>query len=188
MKALRIILKILLFVFLMLTHSAAASYGENSPSQSDLINFVSWNKSSPLFSIERSKNKNYIQYQVRLGENSDLPDSSPVAVYWVLENGGQEELTSIERKFAYGIDSQEKLEENRFRIHLVALKDRDIIVEKMNGSYRAVVYINGKPSILERIYVESKERLTGLPKVLYIDLFGRTIEKGFLMRERIIPH
>jgi hypothetical protein len=58
----------------------------------------------------------------------------------------------------------------------------------MNGSYRAVVYINGKPSILERIYVESKERLTGLPKVLYIDLFGRTIEKGFLMRERIIPH
>jgi hypothetical protein len=188
MRALKIILKILLFTSLMLTYSAAASYGESSPSQSGLINFVSWNKSSPLFSIERSKNKNYIQYEVRLGENRDLPDSSPVTVYWVLENGGQEELTSIERTFAYGIDSQEKLEENRFKIHLVALKDRDIIVEKMNGSYRAVVSINGKQSILERIYVESKERLTGLPKVLYIDLFGRTIEKGFLLRERIIPH
>jgi hypothetical protein len=188
MKALKIILKIFVFASLLLTHSAVASYGESFLSQSDLINFVSWNKSSPLFSIERSKNKNCIQYEVRLGENSDLPDSSPVAVYWVLENGGKEELTSIERKFAYGIDSQEKLQQNRFRIHLVALKDRDIIVEKMSGSYRAVVSINGKPTILERIYVESKERLAGLPKVLYIDLFGRTIEKGFLMRERIIPH
>ncbi len=188
MKTLKIILKILLFASLLLTHSAVASYGESFPAQSDLMNFVSWNKSSPLFSIERSKNKNYIQYEVRLGENSGLPDSSPVTVYWVLENGGQEELTSIERKLAYGIDSQEKLEENRFRIHLVALKDRGIIVEKMNGSYRAVVSINGKQSILERIFVESKERLTGLPKVLYIDLYGRTIEKGFLMRERIMPH
>jgi hypothetical protein len=187
MKTLRIILKIFLLASLLLTYSAAKSYGGSFPSQSDLINLVSWNKSTPLFSIERSKNKNYIQYDVRLGENSDLPDSSPVTVYWVLENGGQQELTPIERKYAYGIDSQEKLERNRFRIHLVSLKDREIIVEKMNGSYRAVVSINGKQSILERIYVESKERLTGLPKVLYIDLFGRTMERGFLMRERIIP-
>jgi hypothetical protein len=187
MRVLKIILKIFLFASLLLTHSAAASYGESFPARSDLINFVSWNKSNRLFSIERSKNKNYLQYDVRLGENSDLPDSSPVTVYWVLENGRQQELTPIERKCAYGIDSQEKLEQNRFRIHLVALKDRDIIVEKMNGFYRAVVSINGKKSILERIYVESKERLTGLPKVVYIDLFGRTMERAFPMRERILP-
>jgi len=148
---------------------------------------VSWNKPDPLFCIERNKNKNYVQYDVRLTKNNDLPTSNPVTAYWVLENGGQEELNLIERKYAYGIDSQEKLEQNKFRVLMVVLKDREIIVEKINGSFKAMVSINGQQSILEKVYIESKERLTGLPKVLYIDLFGRTKGKGFPMRERIIP-
>ena len=147
----------------------------------------SWNKSDPLFFIERNKNKNYVQYDVRLTKNNDLHAPNPVTAYWVLENGGQEELTLIERKYAYGIDSQEKLEQNKFRVLMVVLKDREIIVEKINGSFKAMVSINGQQSILEKVYIESKERLTGLPKVLYIDLFGRTKGKGFPMRERIIP-
>ena len=146
----------------------------------------SWNKSDPLFFIERNKNKNYVQYDARLTENNDLHASNPVTAYWVLENGGQEELTLIERKYAYGIDSQEKLEQNKFRVLMVVLKDREIIVEKINGSFRAMVYIDGQQSILEKVYIESKKRLTGLPKVLYIDLFGRTKGNGFPMRERII--
>ena len=146
-----------------------------------------WNKSDPLFFIERNKNKNYVQYDARLTENNDLHASNPVTAYWVLENGGQEKLTLIQRKYAYGIDSQEKLEQNKFRVFLVVLKGREIIVEKMNGSFGAVVSINGKQSILEKVYIESKERLMGLPKVLYIDLFGRTKGNGFPIRERIIP-
>ena len=147
----------------------------------------SWDKSDPLFLIERNKNKNYVQYAVHLTKNNDLDASNPVTAYWVLENGGQEELTMIERNYAYGIDSQEKLEQNKFRVLMVVLKDREIIVEKINGSFRAVVFIDGKQSILEKVYIESKARLTGLPQVLYIDLFGRTTGKGFPMRERIIP-
>ncbi len=148
---------------------------------------VSWNESDPLFFIERNKNKNYIRYDVRLTKNNDLPASNPVIAYWVLENGGQEELTLIERKYAYGIDFQEKLELNKFRVLLVALKDREIIVEKINGSFRALVFIDGKQSLLEKVYIESKQRLRGFPKVLYIDLFGKTKGNGFPMRERIIP-
>jgi hypothetical protein len=147
---------------------------------------VSWDKFDPLFFIERNKNKNYIQYDVRLTKTNDLHASNPVTAYWVLENGGQEELTLIERKFAYGIDSQEKLEQNKFRVLMVVLKDREIIVEKINGSFRAVVFINGQKSILKKVYIESKEGLMGLPKVLYIDLFGWTKGRGFPMRERII--
>ena len=146
----------------------------------------SWDKSDPLFLIERNKNKNYVQYDFRLTENNDLPASNPVIAYWVLENGEQEELTLIERKYAYGIDSQEKLEQNKFRVLMVVLKDREIIVEKINGSFRAVVFINGQQSILEKVYIESEERLMGLPKVLYVDLFGWTSGKGFPLRERII--
>ena len=119
-------------------------------------------------------------------ENSNLHDSSPVIAYWVLENGQQEELTLIQQKYAYGIYSQEKLEKNKFRILLVALRDREIIIEKIGGSYRAVMLVNGKKSILEKAYVKSKESWPGFPQVLHIDLFGRIKETGLLMEERII--
>jgi hypothetical protein len=50
-----------------------------------------------------------------------------------------------------------------------------------------VVSIDGKQGILEKVYIESKERLGGLPRILYIDLFGRTEGTGLPIRERIIP-
>jgi hypothetical protein len=159
-----------------------------------VVSLISWsafaaslNKSDHLFFIERSKNKNYVQYDVGLTKTNGLPASHPVTAYWVLENGGQEELTLVEKKFAYGIDSQEKLGQNKFRVLLVALKEREIIVEKINGSFKAVVSIEGRQSILEEVYIESEERFWGLPRISYIELFGLTKETGFSMRERIIP-
>jgi hypothetical protein len=148
---------------------------------------LSSSKNDHLFFIERSKNKHLVQYDVRLTENDNIHDSDPVSVYWVLENGGQRELNLIQRRLAYGIDSYEKLEKNRFRVVFVALKGREVIVEKMEGSFRAITAINGKPSVLERVYVESREGVIGLPRVLYVDLFGRTRETGSPVNERIVP-
>jgi hypothetical protein len=57
----------------------------------------------------------------------------------------------------------------------------------MNDSFKAMVSINGMESVLEKIYIKSEEKRNGLPKVLYIDLFGRTKETGLPVRERIVP-
>ena len=111
----------------------------------------------------------------------------PVNVYWVLENGRHEELNRIEKEYAYGIARQEKLGQNKFRVILAGLKGVEIVVEKLNDSFKATVPIRGKESILEKIYIKSEEKSIGLPKVLYIDLFGRTKETGFPIRERIAP-
>lgn len=146
---------------------------------------TSWNDTEHLFFIERNKNKNVVHYDVQLMENNDLREPSPVVVYWVLENGRQEKLNLIQRKYAYGIDSQDKLEKNKFRILLVALKDREIIVERIDGFYKAAVFIGGKHSILEKVYVKSKEGLIGVPKVLYMDLFGWDIRTNLPIKERI---
>ena len=158
------------------------------------FSFVSWSafalfssKNDHLFSIERSKNKNLVQYDVRLTENNNILDSDPVSVYWVLENGTQRDLNLIQRKFAYGIDSYEKLQNDKLRVFFVALKEREVIVEKTEGSFRAITAINGKPSVLERVYVESREGWTGLPRVLYVDLFGQNKETGLPINERIVP-
>jgi len=148
----------------------------------------SGDKAGHLFFIERSKNKNLIQYDIRLTENRDLPDSRPVSAYWILENGRREELNSIEKKYAYGIVSQERLDKDKFKIILAAFKRLEIIVERMNDSFKAVISINGRESILQKIYIKSEETRAGLPKVLYVDLFGRIKETGLPIRERITPN
>ena len=159
-----------------------------------IVGFVSWPacadspaKADHLFFIERSKNKNLVQYDIRLTEKSNLPDSTPVSVYWILENGRREELNSIERKYAYGISRQERIEKDKLRVILVALKSREILVEKIRGFFKAVVSINGKESILNKIYIKSEETAAGLPRVLYIELIGRATQTNLLLRERITP-
>jgi hypothetical protein len=146
---------------------------------------ISEEKVGHLFFIERSKNGNLVQYDIRLTEDNDLSDSSPINVYWILENGRREELNSIEREYAYGILRQEKLDKDKFKLVVAGLKGLEIIIERMNDSFQATVSIDGKESILQKIYIKSEERLTGLPKVLYIDLFGRTKGMGLPVKERI---
>ncbi len=141
----------------------------------------------PLFRIERSKNKNVVQYDVCVSSNGDISDPKPVRVYWILENGQREDLNAIQSKYAYGIESQEQVGENKFSIITAALKNRKIIVEKISNGYKATMTISGKLSILDRIYVKSEERILGLPKVTYIDLFGQTLETNALVNERISP-
>jgi hypothetical protein len=156
--------------------------------------FLSWSpgwtfcaKRDSLFRIERSKNRNVVQYNACLLQNNKLSDENPVEAYWVLANGQKEELNIAESKQAYGIEHKEKLGENKFQILLAALKDRNIIVQEMKGNYKAVVQINGESSILERVYVESEERTVGLPKVHYIDLLGRSLRTNRPIKERITP-
>jgi hypothetical protein len=140
-----------------------------------------------LFFIERNKNRNLVQYDIRLTENRDLPDLKPVNAYWILENGKREELNSIERKYAYGVIRQEKLDKGKFKVILAAFKSWEIIVERVNDSFKAVVSINGRESILQRIYINSEETRVGFPRVLYVELFGRIKETGLPVRERIAP-
>jgi len=102
---------------------------------------LSSTRNDHLFFIERSKNKHLVQYDVQLTENDDILDSNPISVYWILENGKQRDLSMIQRRLAYGIDSYERLGKNKFKVVFVALKDREVIVEKMEGSFRATLAI-----------------------------------------------
>jgi hypothetical protein len=147
----------------------------------------SGDKDGHLFIIERSKNKNLVQYAIRPAVNRNDPDSKPVVAYWVLENGKHEELNSIEKKYAYGIIRQEKIDTDKFKIMLAAFKSIDIIVKKINNSFKAMISIDGKESILQKIYIKSEETGAGFPKVLYIDLIARNKDTGRPVKERITP-
>ncbi|HVP78439.1 MAG TPA: DUF4833 domain-containing protein [Thermodesulfobacteriota bacterium] len=163
---------LLLAIFILAPQQIFAASGDNA---------------SHLFFIERNKNRNLVQYDIRLTENRDLPDLSPVNAYWILENGKREELNSIERKYAYGVIRQEKVDKDKFKVILAAFKGWEIIVEKINDSFKAVIPINGRESILQKIYIKSEETGAGFPRVLYVELFGRTKGTGLSIRERIVP-
>jgi len=142
-------------------------------------------KADHLFFIERNKNKNLVQYDVCLKDGTELIDQSPVKAYWVLENGETETLNMVENKLVYGVQSQRKLGTNRYAFNLAALKTRDIIVEKVVDDYKAIFLIDGKESYLEKVYVESEESWSGLPKVHFVDVFGSTVNTNTPVKERL---
>ena len=140
-----------------------------------------------LFFIERSTNKNIVQYDAHTMEDGNLAREVPMLVYWILENGEKENLSKIERKYAYGIESHKRLQDNRYEIVISALEERKITVKKTDDGYKAFVLINGREGILERLYVKCVEILPGLPQVLYVDLFGRDGQAKLALTERLFP-
>lgn len=144
-------------------------------------------KTEHLFWIERSKNKNRVQYDVCLLPNRDLRNADPVVAYWVLENGKKEELSPLQGRYAYGIISQEKLDKNKLRITLAAFKDREIVIERLDGDYRAIIMIEGERTLLERVYVMAEENPLGFPKISYVDIFGRILQTNQPVKERVTP-
>jgi hypothetical protein len=141
-----------------------------------------------LFFIERSKNKNIVQYDAHITQDGSLAEKEPVFVYWILENGERRELTRLQRTHAYGVEYQKKLDNNRYEIALTGLEERRITIKNTRDGYKPFVEINGKEAILEKLYIESEERLIGPPKVIYVDLFCRDEQSGLSMIERILPH
>lgn len=108
-------------------------------------------------------------------------------VYWILENGKKEELNDIERTYAYGITFQEKLERNKLIIALAAFRGRKITIERIDERYRAVTSIDNRQIVIEKVFINSVDRLFGMPEVLSIDIYGFTKPGNVPVRERISP-
>lgn len=140
-----------------------------------------------LFFITRGKNGNIVQYDISRGESGNPTREPMVVAYWILESGEERGLTWIQKKLAYGIVSQKKLDEETYEIALAAFKDRKITVRRIAGGYQAIAIINGRQAVLERIHVESTESILGLPRVLYVDLYGRDCDTDEPVRDRLQP-
>lgn len=141
-----------------------------------------------LFFIARSTNANLLHYAVRLDERGALDIDDPVIAYWVMraEDGRREGLTWFERHFAYGFSVLGPVSQAGFGLKLSASGARRLDVRRDGkGRYRAHVPIAGRPAALARIFVQVEEG-GALPKVRYVDLFGRQ-NSGGLVRERLVP-
>ena len=145
-------------------------------------------KTQPLFIIERSKNANVVHYDARLTADGELDSKEPVIAYWVrlAQDGRREELSWIERKKAYGFDIKPDPEVKGYKMTLVADPQRPITVKKEGDAVRAEGIIDGRPAVLEKMFIKSSDGLMG-PKVEYIELYGKDLETGGKRYQKIVP-
>lgn len=152
------------------------------------------------FIIERSLNKNVVVYEGLVDEaTGQLRTDKPLDVYWLDldpayveknrkkgKNHDRDELNMVERNMAYGVKCEPiKGDEGSYTMTLVALPQRKGIMKMVDGLPKAIMEINGQQCYLTSIYVESKQGMIGLPKVVYVLVNGVSIETGEQQQERI---
>jgi hypothetical protein len=141
----------------------------------------------PLFIIERSKNANVVHYDAQLIADGNLDSNEPVIAYWILlaEDGRREELNWIEKKKAYGFHIKPDPSVNGYKMTMVAVPQGQITVKKDGDAIRAELVIDGRPAVLEKIYINATDGLLW-PKVHYIELYGKDIKTGEKRYQKIV--
>ena len=142
----------------------------------------------PLFIIERSKNANVVHYDAKLTADGKLDPKEPVIAYWIMlaKDGRREDLNWVEKKKAYGFDIKPDPSGKGYQMIVVSSPKRPITVKMEGSTARAELVIAGHLAILEKMYINSTDGLTG-PKVQYIELRGKDIKTGEKRVEKIVP-
>jgi hypothetical protein len=145
-------------------------------------------KTQSLFIIERSKNANVVHYDARLTSDGKLDTREPVSAYWIMraEDGRREELNWMEKEKGYGFDIKPDPSVNGYKMTLMADPQQQITVKKSGNAIRAEVAINGQTAVLEKIYINASDGLTG-PKVRYIMLYGKDLKTGKMRSQKSVP-
>lgn len=138
-----------------------------------------------LFYLQRTPNKNTIMCELNYSSGK-LDDDDPVHVYWLryTEQGQKQELSFIQRKFAYGMKSR-KLADNKYEIYFVSYKKFKMqLGTGADKKYHVFATINNKESILTKIYLHINGGSFWSPNVEYVEVTGIDPASGQVVKER----
>ena len=138
-----------------------------------------------VFHISRSINHNLVCYDVNLVDGK-LDEDEPLNVYWVNREermGEKNGLNFFQRKMAYGYKVVAK-GKGSSTVTLTAYPARKIEVCRQGAGYACRTTINGKPAILQYMYVKVNDR--NPLKVNYVELHGQTLSSKEEVTERIM--
>jgi hypothetical protein len=144
---------------------------------------------SRLFYVQRSSNANTIVYELKMGSNG-LPDADePVHPYWIryTEGGKKENLSYIQRKFAYGVNAK-ALGNGKYDIRFVSYKKFPLTLMKgTDGKYHIFATISQRQFIVNRIFVKIEGGSFWVPNVRYVEFKGTDPATGKEVTERFKP-
>jgi phosphatidylglycerophosphate synthase len=143
---------------------------------------------SSLFYLQRTPNTNTIICELN-EKNGVANEDDPVHVLWVryTEQKQREELSFLQRHFAYGIKSQ-ALGNDRYELHFISYKKLLLLLKKspVDNQHHVYAKITGKEAILTRIYIKINPGGSfWSPNVEYIELKGTDPDNGKELMQRI---
>jgi phosphatidylglycerophosphate synthase len=141
-----------------------------------------------LFYLQRDPNTNTVIYALNVNSSGELDKDTPVLVYWLRyqENGEREELSYIQKKFAYGIQSK-AIGNDEYELRVVSDKKFPLYLRKsaVDNKYHVYITVNNKKMQLDRIFVRIEGGSFWIPNVKYVELKGSNVVNGTPMLERV---
>jgi hypothetical protein len=150
------------------------------------------NDQEPLFIIERSRDADYLVYEVGKNSKDRSADSSPIDVYWIKkgDNSRIEPLTRIQNQYGYGIEVLEKSDGTGDEWHFkIAAFPWYTFTLKQNGGkdYHVYIHLTGGEVEVEKLYVNFTNNSFWHPQVSYVILYGHDPHTGAKYTETISP-
>lgn len=128
-----------------------------------------------LFYLQRTSNKNTIVCDLNI-KNGMLVGDEPVHVYWIRysDQGQRQELSYIQRTFAYGIKATALAGNGEYEMHFVSYKKYPMYLKKSatDNKYRVYATVNSKTVVLNRIFIKLNGGSFWAPKVEYVEIKG----------------
>jgi hypothetical protein len=144
-----------------------------------------------LFYLQRNLDRNTLIYEINMSEDGKVNQASPVNIYWIKDKTGERTpLTVAQKKLSYGVRSRPvNPEKSSFRINLIAYKKMDIhlIHSETRNKYLAIVYLDGKPVVISRVFVNITGGAPLSPRVEYIQVTGTDLKNGMQVMEKLRP-
>ena len=141
-----------------------------------------------IFYLQRDPNTNTIIYALNTDKNGAVNKSEPVVIYWLRydEGGDKKDLSYIQRKFAYGLDTK-ALGNDQYELRFVSHKKIPFYLMKSNEDkkYHAYVTVNNKKIEIERIFLRIEGGSFWLPNVKYVEIKGTNTATDAAITERI---
>lgn len=143
-----------------------------------------------LFYVQRTPNINTVIYELNLDEKGHLNKNNPVHVFWIryAEEGQREELSFIQRFYAYGLKTKD-LGNNKYELRFVSYKKIPFYLYRsaVDNQFRAYTTIAKKEVTLKKIFLQIEGGTFWFPNVVYIEFTGIDPNTGQEVVERFKP-
>jgi hypothetical protein len=178
---------VLTFVLLLSSNSLPIS-AQAKYSRFDEINFPI-PAENQLFYLQRDPDRNTVVYKLNI-KDGVLDKDDPITAFWIRyeEEGQRKELSFIQRKLAYGINSK-LLKTGGHEIRLVSYPTVPLYLLKSaaDNQYHIYTQIERKRAILDRIFVRIDGGSGFIPNVKYVEIAGKDADTGKSLAQRLVP-
>ncbi|MEO6316263.1 MAG: DUF4833 domain-containing protein [Chitinophagaceae bacterium] len=144
--------------------------------------------SNQLFYLQRTSNKNTIVYDLNIKDGA-LNTDDPVHVYWIRysDQGQRQELSYIQRTFAYGLKATPMANNGGYVMHFVSYKKYLLYLVKsaVDNKYRVYTTVNTKTVVVNRIFIKINGGSFWSPKVEYVEIKGVDPANGKEITDRL---